>query len=111
MTEELIKRGKEEWWNNTLSSVGISPQMNYAQGYKDGYIAGATENGIQWHKVADGDLPKDTNVKRVFTTNNKYYRLYYSDGRWVYCDKGGYRFFGDVIAWCEEPIFKEQLIM
>ena len=23
------------------------------------YIAGATENGIQWHKVADGDIPPD----------------------------------------------------
>lgn len=23
------------------------------------YIAGAIENGIQWHKVADGDIPPD----------------------------------------------------
>lgn len=30
---------------------------------KEAYIAGATENGIQWHKVADGDLPKDEDFK------------------------------------------------
>ena len=75
--------------------------------YRDGYIDGATENSIQWHKIMDGDLPEDTNVKRVFIGNNEYRRLYYSHGGWVYSDKGGLSFIGNVIAWCEEPQFEE----
>ena len=35
-------------------------------GHKDGYIAGAKENGTVWHKVADGDLPKDEQVKLIY---------------------------------------------
>lgn len=28
-------------------------------GYKDGFLAGLKAGRPQWHKVADGDLPKD----------------------------------------------------
>lgn len=108
MAEELKQKAEESAKQNCPMPINWN-EIDVAKraGYIEGYIISAKENGIQWHKVADGDLPEDTSVKRVFVGNNEYYRLYYSHGRWVYCDKGGFRFFGDVIAWCEEPLFKE----
>ena len=72
--------------------------------WRDGYIAGATENGIQWH-----DLRKDPND---LPKKNKSY--------WVYIDCQGNKIYRSIVwqecwlgwnciplAWCEEPQFKE----
>lgn len=106
MTEKLKQKAEDFYFKKYTRTLNVGEEERQ-KAITEAYIAGATENGIQWHKVADGDLPKDTNVKRVFIGNNEYRRLYYSHGRWVYCDKGGFHFFGDVIAWCDEPMFKE----
>ena len=104
MTKELEQKAEKYAINMWGNEEAFIDERNNC---KQDYITGATENGVQWHKTVDSDLPKDTSVKRVFADDNKYYRLYYSHGRWVYCDKGGFHFFGNVIAWCEEPQFKE----
>lgn len=77
-----------------------------------GYRLGATENGIQWQKVDDGDLPKKvgdyvTNIG-VLTYDN------YGNGvhKWhtPYCEACDYADEvgnDEVIAWCEIPQFKE----
>ena len=81
--------------------------------WRDGYIAGATENGIQWHDLRKdlNDLPpKENDVYskevRVCLGAGRYMHSVFSyalkeDGDkhcWVGCDP---------IAWCEEPQFKE----
>ena len=62
MTEELKQKAEKyanfhDWFEFSASvdKIGdaIRTKMEHA------YIAGATENGIQWHKVADGDIPPD----------------------------------------------------
>ncbi len=64
MTEELIKQKAEEYYDKTIykpckekgwvDDYG-DPYLN-EEDVKEAYIAGATENGIQWH-----DLRKDPN--------------------------------------------------
>ena len=112
MTEQIKQRADDYLKTQCLKRkdcLVLEMPDHYITDVKQAYIDGATENGIQWHDLRKdpNDLPKDTSVKRVFAGNNEYYRLYYSNGRWIYCDKGGYYFYGDVIAWCEEPLFKE----
>ena len=71
---------------------------------KDGYIAGATENGIQWHDLRKdpNDLPKKNKSYWVYMDcqGNKIYRSIVWQGCWC-----GWN--GVALAWCEEPLFKE----
>ena len=88
---------------------------------KDGYIEGATENGIQWHKVTDWkkqeQFPNDETELYLVYINLKYLKI----KQYVVCNldiTDGFRQFydddsndeidpEDVIAWCEIPQFKE----
>lgn len=99
-----------EQYANEYATLDLDPtlRVHLYECAKEAYLAGLKAGRPKWHKVADGDLPKDTSVKRVFVGNNEYYQLYYTRGRWVYCDKGGLHFFGDVIAWCEMPTFTDK---
>lgn len=70
---------------------------------KQAYIAGAKENGIVWHKVADGDLPKEENLEmQVLSFTTEGYRLLslFSDPKPIF---DSYK----VLAWCECPTYKE----
>ena len=57
--EELEKKAKESF-NNKLQKDVCYSSYNEEKIYKDGYIAGAKENGIEWHdlKKNPNDLPK-----------------------------------------------------
>ena len=108
MTEEL-KQKAYEYAIIEIPFIECITQNDLERLVQQAYIAGATENSIQWHDLREDptDLPKDTSVKRVYVGDNKYHQLYYSNGKWVYSDKGGLHFIGNAIAWCEEPQFKE----
>ena len=67
------------------------------QDFIDLYVAGARENQLQWHKVADGDFPD--NCRYVWTNVGAGYHD--DDGWWD--DFGRLQ---NVIAWCE-PKFEE----
>ena len=82
-------------------------------GYVKGYIAGATENGIQWHDLRKDpkDLPPKENdiySKEVIVClgagrymSSRFSYALQEDGSehcWECCDP---------IAWCEIPQFKE----
>lgn len=116
MAEEFADRTRIVDENTKAGTDCISLVQDYEGNYidiheriKQAYLAGLKAGKPEWHKVADGDLPKDTSIKRVFVGNNEYHQLYYSScGRWVYCDKGGLQFFGDVIAWCEMSTFTDK---
>ena len=80
-----------------------SAYNRFEEGVSDAYIAGAKENGIVWHKVVDGDLPKDSQMVLVYTkefgididiwTGKEFDQSVTEDI--------------DVIAWCEIPTYKE----
>ncbi|MCR5494812.1 MAG: hypothetical protein K6F15_04165 [Treponema sp.] len=78
-----------------------------------GYKLGATENGIQWHKVADGDLPKENEYIMIHSKladniavgkrrcagkirKRCVYEWYFATYEGTYCLKDK-----DVIAWKE----------
>ena len=109
MTEEQIKQRAEEY------AKGKADKGNYDYAVGDhvyfgmsalehAYIAGATENGIQWHDLRKNrlDLPRRTCTVLIFTD-------------WKGCELKQFstqtRLFGeltfrDVIAWCEIPKFE-----
>lgn len=53
MTDEETAR--ESWWNDNNCSGAMSTQKIY----ECGFLAGLKAGRLEWHKVADGDLPKD----------------------------------------------------
>lgn len=65
MTEGLEQKARE---NFKKKPIGYESKRELDI-YTDGYIEGATENGVKWHKVADGDLPKN---KGLFLFRDKY---------------------------------------
>lgn len=98
MTEKELEEKARDYIDRCTKSVGfvILPEQ-LKQDFIDLYMAGARENQLKWHKVADGDLPKD--VRYVWTNVGAGYHD--GDGWWD--DFGRLQ---NVIAWCE-PKFEE----
>ena len=71
-------------------------RKSYKDGFKDGAELGYNKAN-EWHKVADGDLPKD--ARYVWTNVGAGYHD--DDGWWDDCGR-----LQNVIAWCE-PKFEE----
>lgn len=63
---------------------------------ENAYIAGAKENGTAWHKVADGDLPKE---------NDKLVLCYCSVG-YKLLSGSEFKLFMPVYAWTEIPRYE-----
>ena len=98
MFEKELEEKARDYIDRCTKSAGfvILPEQ-LKQDFIDLYVAGARENQLQWHKVADGDLPKD--ARYVWTNVGAGYHD--DDGWWD--DFGRLQ---NVIAWCE-PKFKE----
>ena len=78
---------------------------------KQAYIAGATENGIQWHDLRKDpkDLPNDDRIVYVASLSPyeaKENVFDYMFDSWL-GDDWFYNAVNEVIAWCENPQFKE----
>lgn len=121
MTEELKQKAEEyanhnDWFefSANVDKIGnaIRTKMERA------YIAGATENDIQWHDLrkVPNDLPKkvgnylvcylDTMLKRHSFELS--YVDYLEDAHWIDEDNHNIERYDEVvIAWCEIPQFKE----
>ena len=113
MTDE----GKAEAWldKRYLKDMGVRKPCKEAflAGLKAGkdmaetdlatiaYMQGAERYKPKWHKVADGDLPKDT--RYVWTNVGP---SYYDDDRDFPCWRDEFGRTQGVIAWCE-PKFEE----
>lgn len=121
MTEEELQKKAKESFNNKLQKDVCYCTYNEEKIYKDGYIAGAKENGIEWHdlKKNPNDLPKVDSLVRVRLMSGMehicetcYYEpsedeigygklilsFYELNGEWI--DDA------EIIAWCEIPKFK-----
>ena len=101
-TEDEIKHGD---WNFLF------------QKYIEMYIAGAVENGIQWHNLRKdpNDLPKNEGSYLVcmeYSYRHTYILNYGQDEyddeeKMDWYDDESTHFTKEVIAWCEIPQFKE----
>ena len=118
--KEIAVRG-DEWASSRTADRGGYYFAGLSEGYYNGYIAGATENSIQWHKITDWknqeQFPDDVCKGYLVYINLKYLKI----KQYVVCNLDiteGFRQFylddgdddidpEDVIAWCEIPQFKE----
>ena len=75
----------------------------YNAGYITGYNDAQKENGIVWHKVADGlPISDEDKIYLVKDKWNCYAIARYFNGKW-----SNYVTIENVIAWCEIPRFTE----
>ena len=73
------------------------------------YMQGAERYKPKWHKVADGDLPKENKLYLVKIKDNGLAIAYFNGQHWeTRYNLGDYGHCVEtVIAWCEIPTFKE----
>lgn len=80
------------------------------QELKEACLAGLNAGRPKWHKVADGDLPKENNLYLVAIKDNGLAIAYFNGLHWE--TKFNLGDFGHcletVIAWCEIPKFEEK---
>lgn len=87
-------------------SLLSAKNKNYAYrlGRYEGFLAGLKAGRPEWHKVADGDLPKEEDLEmQVLCFTYDGYRLLslFSDPKPIFKGYG-------VIAWCEIPKYTEE---
>ena len=105
MTEELKQKAKKWVKDNTRIEYSASfGEIKVEPSAEKGYIAGATENGIQWHNLRKdpNDLPKDC----YDVLDEAGYKVFYHHKEGVWKNASGSKIV-KVIAWCEIPQFKE----
>lgn len=96
---ECYREDNEE----TREYMRMDVHSQYEEEYQS-YLAGATENGIQWHDLRKdpNDLPKDNkNVYVQYADGNVGFDSWYDNSRWFNNDPS------PIIAWCEITTFKE----
>lgn len=74
------------------------------------YLAGLEEGRPKWHKVADGDLPKN-NTRVLVLLKNKQIRIsIFMENKFTFWNKdhNTYTKLYDVIAWCEIPQYTDK---
>ena len=102
MTDEEMA---EEWLDERyLKDMGVRKPC------KQAYFAGLKAGRPKWHKVADGDLPKNSDDKKLYLVywgENDYGVAQFNNSRWWSLDSGWYDA-EDVIAWCEIPKYTEE---
>ena len=91
---ELVKKAYIAGYNDALEKVK-DIKADY-EVYKK-----SLSNSVKWHKVADGDLPKDEEEKLLFVKNDRYVTDSYSENvGWTFTPNN------KVIAWCEIPRYE-----
>ena len=115
MTEEL-KQKFNNWYDENYDEWAEGEE-GYAlkEELQNAYIAGATENGIQWHDLRKdpNDLPDEGTYLVVWQNDKGYKEIFImnyeeddeEEFHWV---DGDYECHDDyIVAWCEIPQFKE----
>lgn len=106
MTKEELKHKAEEYSD---SVEGYDVKTYSISDIEQAYIAGATENGIQWHDLRKNpnDLPKEDKKYFVYTNLGNYYFTRFRKTYWIGVTTNEFVSNNAVIAWCEIPQFKE----
>jgi len=79
--------------------------------FKDGAEFGYNKaNATRWHKVADGDLPKEKKLYLATTKEGSLILAYYNGTYWEtkYDMSANGHAVEVILAWCELPEFKEE---
>lgn len=73
------------------------------------YMQGGERYKLKWHKVADGDLPKNNTAVLVILKNKRMKISIFMENKFTIWnnDYDAYTKLYDVIAWCEIPAFEE----
>ena len=100
----------EEYERNMVYEENTIDYQYTPQQLKQAYLAGLHEGQPKWHKVADGDLPKDDKQYLVLFYYNykgkKEMSFEVRDN--LHSDFEIHRCYTEqIIAWCEIPQFKE----
>lgn len=102
--EEMAEQYAVENWEHYEEG-----QTDY-KALKQAFLAGLKAGRPKWHKVADGDLPKENNLYLVAIKDNGLAIAYFNSLHWEtkynLCDFG--HCIETVIAWCEIPKFEEK---
>lgn len=101
--ESLISYRKEPKWTGKI----FMQDENTC--YKDGFLAGLKAGRPKWHKVADGDLPKEDRYYLIYTDRGNYYvsKHHCNTNYWIGI-QNQYVSIKSVIAWCEIPKYIEE---
>lgn len=116
----LEEKAKEYAHNNYEILIDTDDAFVTSEDYlEQGYLAGATENGIQWHKLSE-KYPDVNKLVRVHLLSGMEHicetDLYYPTEDEIGFGKAIIQFYelngdcvddNDIIAWCEEPQFEE----
>lgn len=108
MTEKLKQKAEEylKHFTSVLSAIGDKTVI--LKDIENAYIAGAEENGIQWHDLRKDpkDLPKEVKNGRskvVYGDKGEPIYFSYKTNWWKdYLDHERY----PPVAWCEIPTFE-----
>ena len=111
--EELFKAWKSEQYKDQSTEEKmefVEHLHTFPKYFETTFLAGLKAGRPQWHKVADGDLPKEEDLV-LFKTDVDYYigKIDYSKKCWwtgVCRDESICNSF--VIAWCEIPTFDKE---
>ena len=88
----------EEWLDERyLKDMGVRKPC------KQAFLAGLKAGRPQWHKVADGDLPKDENDVLVYSGEDWRMCVGRYSPKYKAWETGC-----DTIAWCEIPKYTEE---
>lgn len=97
----------EEW---VTANTGFNSKEPLGKIAVRTYLAGLKAGRPKWHKVADGDLPKEYKIYLVAIKDNGLAIAYFNGRHWV--TKYNLGDFGHcvetVIAWCEIPTFTDK---
>lgn len=103
MTDEELENKATDWIRSQGWSEENLPSDELLQ-MEQAFLAGLKAGKPKWHKVADGDLPKE---------EAEYFVIFESDGtRYTgleiyYPDTEEWSTICNIIAWCEIPKFEE----
>ena len=92
-----------------LAGLKAGKDMGEADLATIAYMQGAERYKTKWHKVADGDLPKENKLYFVKIKDNGLAIAYFNGRHWeTRYNLGDYGHCVEtVIAWCEVPTFEE----
>ena len=97
MTEE--EKQFNQWFDEYANGVQVFEEVDM----KQAFIAGLKAGRPKWHKVADGDLPKDENDVLVYSGEDWRMCVGRYSPKYKVWEAGC-----DTIAWCEIPQFKDK---
>lgn len=105
----MDKKMAEKWVNMNTHFIKGSVSFDRAT---ETYLAGFKAGRLKWHKVADGDLPKECSQVLCYckSTGFKFYCIGHviivdNKSTW-WSNRGSEKL--KVIAWCEMPKYTEE---